>query len=211
MNWIHFKWSLHWWTKGWGNSFPYSCEDIIRNSHASGIIALILHPSKATTIPTPHGLLPPYYFKWNIDASVKDTSINSTIGGVLRDDKGDFICLFFSTYTPMEINNAEVFAILRAIQIILSNTNRLSSQNFIIESYSFNVVTRCNTPSNGPWNLKFQLNFIRNVLNNCPSFSIIHHVRSSSHVADVLPKQGLRWQDEFFAWIWTDQSFLLPL
>lgn len=154
---------------------------------------------------------PPCYFKWNIDASVKDTSINSTIGGVLRDDKGDFICLFFSTYTPMEINNAEVFAILRAIQIILSNTNRLSSQNFIIESYSFNVVTRCNTPSNGPWNLKFQLNFIRNVLNNCPSFSIIHHVRSSSHVADVLPKQGLRWQDEFFAWIWTDQSFLLPL
>lgn len=53
--------------------------------------------------------------KWNVDASMDPISNFSAIGGVLRDDKGVFLCVFSSPIPTMEINSAEVHAIHRAV------------------------------------------------------------------------------------------------
>lgn len=98
----------------------------------------------------------------------------------------------------MDINNAKVHAILRAIKITLCSSNRLQYKTFLIESDSLNAVSWSNSPQYGPWNLNFQLNFIRNALKTNGLFSISHHVRSSNYVADALAKQGMRKQDEFW-------------
>lgn len=119
---------LGWWIKGWGDPFPYSCEDIVRNP-----ACLRIGHTKPTAQQTKARLSsswsppPPSYYKWNVDASMNDTISNSAIGGVLRNENGAFICIFSAPTPPMEINNAEVLAIHRAIQITLSNNSRLNS------------------------------------------------------------------------------------
>ena len=192
---------LGWWIKGWGDPFPYSCDDIVRNPACLRIGLARSSSQQPKDRLSSWSPPPPSYYKWNVDASMNNVIPNSAIGGVLRNENGAFLCIFSAPTPPMEINNAEVFAIHRAIQITLRNTSRINAEKFIIESDSLNAVKWCNTPNSGPWNLNFQLNFIRNAMRSSPSFSIVHHVRESNHVADALAKQGLRRQDEFLAWI----------
>lgn len=66
-------------------------------------------------------------------------SLNLQLGGVLRDDKGKFICLFFSSIPFMEINYAEIFAIERAIKISSIN-ERITLSKIIIDFDSLNAV-----------------------------------------------------------------------
>lgn len=61
------------------------------------------------------------------------------IGGVLRNQDGNVICLFSSPIPNVEINHAEILAIYRAIRIFRSY-ERLHSFHLIVESDSFNVV-----------------------------------------------------------------------
>lgn len=193
---------LGWWIKGWRDPFPYSCEDIIRNPACLRNCITKISSREATIKPNSSwSPPPPNLLKWNVDASLNNRDMNSAIGGVLRNEKGDFLCLFSAPAPLMEINNAEVLAIFRAIQITSSSETRLPCQDFIIESDSLNAVTWCNSPNSGPWNLNFQLNYIRNAMKGSPSFTIIHHVRDANHVADALAKQGLRRRDEFLAWM----------
>lgn len=147
---------LGWWIKGWGDPFPYSCEDIIRNP--SCLRNCITKNSSLKTkikLGSSWSPPPPTFYKWNVDASMNNCATNSAIGGVLRNGKGDFICVFSAPTPIMEINNAEVLAILRAIQITSCNELRLPCQRFIIESDSLNAVKWCNSPNSGPWNLNF--------------------------------------------------------
>lgn len=139
-------------------------------------------------------------YKWNTDASLDPINHQSAIGGVLRNDQGNFLCVFSSPIPPMEINSAEVYAIFRAVKISLSNP-RISSCSIILESDSFNAVKWCNSNQGGPWNLDFMLNFIRNSLHSKLKAKIIHKHRESNAVADVLAKQGLRRENEFLAWM----------
>ena len=192
---------LSWWIKGWGSSFPYSCEEIIRNPlslswaepRASSI--LLAPISEKFWSPPPKN-----FFKWNVDASVNGSQSMSAIGGALRNDRGHFMCMFSSPIPPIEINGAEVFAIYRAIQVSMSY-EILRNGPLQIESDSANAVKWCNEDQGGPWNLRFQLNYIRNARREWLGLSIFHKGRSSNVVADALARQGLVRNAEFLAWI----------
>ena len=193
---------LGWWIKGWGDPFPYNAEEIARNPSCLQWNAPSKVPKPVTTssgqefwTPPPSGTL-----KWNVDASIKIFHFSSAIGGVLRDHNGAFICMFSSPVPFMEINNAEVLAIHRALKIS-SSSARTNVSPIIIESDSSNAVNWCNKKSDGPWNLNFIINFIRNSRNQDPGVSIIYKSRGTNIVADMLAKQGLTRNDEFLAWI----------
>lgn len=193
---------LCWWIDGWGDPFPYSISDVIRNpsclewNHGGKASdrAPISDPSVGWSPPNPMSL------KWNVDASVNILMDTAAIGGVLRDHKGIFKCVFSSPTPPIEINSAEVLAIFRAMQISLS-CGILQTGQLIIESDSANAVKWSNEDSGGPWALNFQLNFIRNARKKWPDISIIHKCRGSNMVADALAKKGLVRRNEFLAWL----------
>lgn len=110
------------------------------------------------------------------------------------------MCMFSSPILSIEINSAEVLAIFRAIQISFSYEN-LRKAPLRIESDSVNAVKWCNKVQGGPWNLRFQLNYIRNARREWLGLSISHKGRSSNVVADIPAKQGLVRNAKFFAWI----------
>lgn len=139
-------------------------------------------------------------FKWNVDASVHPFNSRSAIGGVLRNHLGNFMCLFSSPIPFMEINSAEILAIYRAVKITTSN-EALKGAKLILESDSKNVVCWCNSDSGGPWNLNFQLSFIRNVCKGGIDISIVHRGGSANFMADSMAKQGLHRKSEFIAWL----------
>lgn len=152
---------LSWWISGWGDPFPYTAAEIICNplclawKSSDGAI-------KGPTIPSPPKPWSPprnATLKWNVDALVSSSQSMSAIGGVLRNHKGVFMCVFSSPIPPIEINSAEVLAIFRAIQISMRYEN-IRSNHLEIESDSMNAVRWCNEDKGGPWNLNFQLNFI---------------------------------------------------
>ena len=132
---------LSWWLKGWGESFPHSASEILRNpkcllwsTNSSSSKSL----SKTTTAeswePPPLGSL-----KWNVDASCSSIYASSSIGGVLRDHHGKFLCMFSRPIPFMEINNAEILAIHRALKIS-SSCDRFMSSRILVESDSANAV-----------------------------------------------------------------------
>lgn len=113
---------------------------------------------------------------------------------------GKFICMFSSPIPYMEINNAEVLAIHRALKISEASPRIWSSQ-LIIESDSSNAVSWCYKDASGPWNLNFILNFIRNATKKEPGVLITYKGCETNMVADALAKQGLSRWDEFIAWM----------
>lgn len=193
---------LSWWIKGWGDPFPYSSEDIIRNPScllwvaSDGMVGLNRPPKVIVSWNPPI----PGHLKWNVDASFKPSPRMSAIGGVLRGSCGLFKCMFSSPIPPIEINSAEVLAIYRALQITASNAT-IKSQPILVESDSVNAVKWCNDDTGGPWNLNFQLNYIRNARKEWLNLSITHRGRSANMVADSLAKQGLVRDAEFIAWL----------
>lgn len=142
----------------------------------------------------------PQALKWNVDASIHIPRQSAAIGGVLRDHKGAFKCVFSSPTPFIEINSAEILAIFRAIQIT-SRFEYIKASRLIIEFDSINAVRWSNEDSGGPWNLNFQLNYIRNARRSWRDLSIIHKGRESNIVADTLAKQGLIRENEFLAWL----------
>ncbi|XP_048498506.1 uncharacterized protein LOC104891721 [Beta vulgaris subsp. vulgaris] len=176
--------------KGWEISFPYSIEVLQQlvclswhSTPATVVSKLVNIPKQLWSPPSP-GLI-----KWNDDASVNAGRSKSAIGGVLRNSQGLFMCLFSSPIPPMEINSAEILAIFRVAQISMA-FEHLRQQHIIIEYDSSNAVKWCNDKEGGPWNLNFQLNYIRNAWKEWMNLSIVHKGRSSNVVADALAKQG---------------------
>lgn len=133
--------------------------DIIHNPHclrwaARTTTQLISNPiiSKPMWTPPSSSTL-----KWNIDASLKLTECISSIGGVLRNCHGNFMCVFSSPIPLVEINHAEVLAIHREIKIFMAYEH-LRQLKLVVESDSKNAVKRCSNKQPGPWNLTFILN-----------------------------------------------------
>lgn len=108
--------------------------------------------------------------------------------------------MFSSPIPFMEINNAEVLAIHRALKISAA-CPRIWGSHIIVESDSSNAVSWCKKDASGPWNLNFILNFIRNSASKDPKVSITYKGRETNMVADALAKQGLSRWDEFIAWM----------
>lgn len=193
---------LCWWIKGWGDPFPYSCDEVIRNPQCLAWASPQEASGVGSHFVTPRQWSPPHigFLKWNVDASVKSSPHMSAIGGVLRDYSGRFMCMFSSPIPPLEINCAEILAIFRPIQISMAS-NIIKDSPIIVESDSKNAVRWCNEASGGPWNLGFQLNFIRNARSQWLDVMICHKGRESNMVADTLAKQGLTRDAEFLAWM----------
>ncbi|XP_010686858.1 uncharacterized protein LOC104901016 [Beta vulgaris subsp. vulgaris] len=193
---------LSWWIIGWGDPFPYSSTDIVRNPQCllwspTRISKHLLHSSSSSSNWSP----PPLNsLKWNIDASLNVTNNKTAIGGVLRDPEGCFKCLFSSPIPYMEINHVEVLAIHRALKILLSSPF-VGNYGLVVESDSANAVAWCTGENKGPWNLNFHINFIRGLLTSTARLSLVYKGRESNVVADQLAKQGLSCRDEFVAWL----------
>ena len=193
---------LGWWIKGWSDDFPYSPLDVQRTPSCLMWNGFASMQPRAMLQASPIVWKPPdeSYLKWNVDASVNLSSSSSAIGGVLRNSLGNFMCVFSSPIPFMEINCAEILGIYRAIKISISSEN-IKNKSIIIESDSANAVSWCNQDEGGPWNMNYQLNFIRNARKKILKISISHEKRNVNFVADSLAKQGLLRQSDFIAWI----------
>lgn len=170
---------LGWWISGWCDKFPYSSLDIQRNPSC---LIWIENGSSMSHNPTSYILdvwKPPNqsHIKWNINTSVNPLISGSAIGGVLRDHKGNFVCLFSSPILFMEINCAEILAIQWVVSISIASESTKKT-NIVLESDSHNDVTWCNNDEGGPWNMKYHLNFIQNTRN---FFGVIHHPQRERH------------------------------
>lgn len=188
-----------WWIKSWPEAFPYSQAEVLRNP------SCLYWNDPSQSCPTQKPLIlwsppPSSTLKWNVDASYNPTMARAAIGGVLRNSRGEFLCMFSCPIPPMEINSAEVLAIHRAIQITI-NCDRFRSQRILIESDSYNAVKWCSEVKGGPWHLNFILNFIRSAPGRGLTISISHKLRSSNVVADAFAKQGLFRSSDFVAWL----------
>nr|CCA66140.1 hypothetical protein [Beta vulgaris subsp. vulgaris] len=193
---------LGWWIKGWCDEFPYSPNDVLRSPSCliwNGANSLMQYPKLQ---PCPIVWTPPIenFLKWNVDASANPLLSTSAMGGVLRNSQGNFMCLFSSPIPFMEINCAEILGIYRAVKISISS-DCIKEKNLIIESDSANAVSWCNQDEGGPWNMNFQLNFIRNARKKNLRLTITHERRSANFVADSMAKQGIHRQSEFIAWM----------
>lgn len=193
---------LGWWISGWKEKFPYSPCDIMRNPASLQWRGNQMTDSHKLSSKEDIIWQPPssHVFKWNVDASVQPFGSRSAIGGVLRNQKGNFRCLFSSPIPYMEINCAEILAIHKAIMISLSS-DMVKGAKLILESDSANAVLWSNDDKGGPWNMNFHLNFIRNARKNGLDITIVHRGRGANYVADSLAKQGLLRREEFIAWL----------
>lgn len=77
----------------------------------------------------------------------------------------------------------------------------VSQKQVVIESDPANAVKWCNDNRGGPWSLRFQLNYIRDVLRKRANVKIMYKGRDSDGIADNLAKQGIRRRGEFRAWL----------
>ncbi|XP_056690105.1 uncharacterized protein [Spinacia oleracea] len=147
-----------WWIKGWDETFPYTPNDVQKWAAPQARLAQSNKDLQAPWLPPPISSL-----KWNVDASINPSEIKASIGGVLRNHQGNFICVFSSPMPFVEINHAEILAIHRAIKIFMAY-DHLRQSRLLVESDSINAVKWCNNEKEGPWNLNFIINFIRSAM-----------------------------------------------
>lgn len=171
----------------------YNPNEVIRNPQClnwegklqSTAAQPVLQVNRVWTLPSSHSL------KWIIDASLNMAISKSVIGGVLRDDSGNFKCLFSSLNPFVEINHAEV--------LIIHWTLNISLASYLLNVTDLNIES--NSSNAGTWNLSFHINVIRRILKSRARISLIYKERESDIVADTLAKQGLRRLDDFVAWL----------
>lgn len=189
-----------WWIKAWCEDFPYSPGEVRRCPQCLKWRNTNIHrPIVATKL---EKWSPPKFgtFKWNIDASFIKESGAAAMGGVLRDWKGNFKSIFSIPIMVKEINEGEVLEIFKAME--LSSANEVTrSATVIFESDSSNAVTWCNSNSNGPWSVHFQLNKIRHYLKLKKEWFVQHQNRVVNGVADGLAKQGTARSSDLIAWL----------
>lgn len=138
--------------------------------------------------------------KWNVDAAFNQEERKAAIGGVLRDSEGVFKGMFHEQVEAKEINQAEVQAILRALQLSREKVE-IWNKSIIIESDSINATTWSNGKAGGPWEAQMLLNEIRRIKGLSDNISIIQKNRESNGVADALAKLGLSRPEPFVAWL----------
>ncbi|XP_056691867.1 uncharacterized protein [Spinacia oleracea] len=87
---------LGWWIKGWELHFSYSPEDFLRNPQCLRWSSLKDNFPTSPPNPTASIWSPPpgNHLNWNVDASLHTVLNKTSIGGVLRDSDGKFMCIF---------------------------------------------------------------------------------------------------------------------
>ena len=124
------------WLKAIHSDFPYSSTDLIRSTDG------LIRWSNVQSFRIDNMWSPPMVnsFKWNVDGSSLGKPGPSAIGGVLRNHHGHLLGMFFVPVGILDSNIAELRAIVKAIELSVSNC-LLHHQHLIIESDSANVIS----------------------------------------------------------------------
>lgn len=101
---------ISWWIKGWYPEFPYSPDEVV--GHPEVLKFDVLRTENKSKIGVEASWEAPGigWLKWNVDASLNSEGVKAGVGGVLRDWKGSFCCVFSCPVDQMDINDAEVWA-----------------------------------------------------------------------------------------------------
>ncbi|KAK1562591.1 hypothetical protein Q3G72_014539 [Acer saccharum] len=180
-------WRIAWWFKtlGPGSQLPTS---VLMMNLKVGCVdnPIICRKDKCPWSPPLDGIL-----KFNVDGSSRGNPGPSGIGGIMRDSKGDILCIF-SSYIGFGLSTlAEIQAILKACQLCVSDCCPFDVR-IIIESDSMVAVSWVNGNSGvGNVSLMDYILDIKEIVAKCkPRLSVTHVYRTSNVAADFLSKQG---------------------
>ncbi|KAK3219666.1 hypothetical protein Dsin_013636 [Dipteronia sinensis] len=119
---------IGWWFKFHGKGSKDSIDSILLN-----ISELCVESSKKKSVGHV-GWSPPSFgvLKFNVDGSARGKPSPAGIGGVLRDHRGQIMCLFSVFVGSQESNAAEIMAIHRAVELCASRPSLRNQEIEII-------------------------------------------------------------------------------
>ena len=131
--------------------------------------------------------------------SARGSPGDAGIGGVLRDSNGKVWCLFSSYVGFTDSNSAEVLAIHRACNLIVSN-RLLDGRNIVIISDSRSAVSWMNGSDFGNIKLVQLVYDVRQALQFREGLSVKFMTRNFNSFADGLAKDGSGRNGERLVW-----------
>lgn len=102
-------------------------------------------------------------YKWNVDGSSKGKPGAAGIGGVLRDSRGEVMCLFAASISIRDSNKAEFEAIAFAVEESIQHQS-LRESPICFESDSRTALAGVLNEQECPWGLRFKRNKLQNML-----------------------------------------------
>ncbi|KAK2653484.1 hypothetical protein Ddye_013340 [Dipteronia dyeriana] len=135
-----------------------------------------------------------------MDGSVRGSSGQAGMGGVLRDWNGRVVCLFSFFVGSMDSNAAEVMVIHKAIKIC-SSSSFLSGQVVSIVSDSQVAVSWIHNEDFGSLDQVSQISFIRSQLKSQEGLQVVYVPRMFNSLADSLAKMGSGACGDFLHWM----------
>ncbi|KAF2316185.1 hypothetical protein GH714_041526 [Hevea brasiliensis] len=129
--------------------------------------------------------------KWNIDGLSVGQLGESGIRGLLRDYGGNIKCLFSCPNRELSSNQAELKAMIKALQIskdLIASSH--GNHAFIFETDSSNILTWINGSSERPWRDKHLIMEALNLIAQLPHTLFLHTDREANSLADNLAKLG---------------------
>lgn len=132
---------------------------------------------------------PPFLgaLKFNVDREARRKPGPAGIGAVLHNGDGMVLVMFSKHVGRMESNEAEVLAILEALQMFVSASFQ---ERFIAESNSLNAISWVSSRAKTPWRFHLYFNNIK-YLSSLIRVSLQHVGRMGNRFADSLAKQGV--------------------
>ena len=124
-------------------------------------------------------------FNFNVDGASRGKPGLASIGGVLRNHKGEVLYMFSKHVGIKDSNEMEVLTILEAPCIYHS----FYHHNLIMESDSINAISWVKS-LRGPWKMHFLFNEIGLFVSEM-QLTFQHIIRSANGMEDSLVKQGV--------------------
>ena len=121
--------------------------------------------NKKVKVAKVRGWMPPMVdsLKFNVDGSFRESKGQAGIGGVLRDCKGNVLCIFSEKVGCNNTILTKILAINRACQLCFSR-QELKFKSIVIVSDSLTAVSWINSSGVGSWAHSHLIMEIRNLL-----------------------------------------------
>lgn len=108
---------IFWWIKGWYSKYLYFFEDVVNKSEILRWEALNKDKKFKRGSEDIWEVFLIGWLKWNVDVSINSEVCRFGVGGIFRDWKGFFRCVFFCSVNYMDINEVEVWAIFIVFEL----------------------------------------------------------------------------------------------
>lgn len=138
--------------------------------------------------------------KFNVYGSARGKLGAAGIGGALKDDKDNVLCLFSSPIGIKESNEAELLAIWKALKLFKDSEWNNRVQELVIESGSKVALAWINNAFPPPANLNSVFNEINNFISAIQRVRFVHSFKKTNHFANELAKIGEARAVEFCEW-----------